>query len=268
MPMPGVSATPADALASVRADHAALLDLLGRCSAETWAAPSGCPGWSVKDLVTHLGTMFWRTADPSRLVDTRGLPMEVGAARDVEARAAWDATRVLDDYVEAADRALVVLEGLRDVDQPVPLGDLGTYPASMLACGYAFDLYTHLRADLLAPRGPLDAAPPPSDELRIAPTLAWILAALPQQCAATVGALPGAVELVLTGPAGGHFVLQAGGGFVTGDEARIETVASISCFTPALVWWATGRASWTDVGVQAAGDEHALRLLRDGIHVF
>jgi hypothetical protein len=45
-------------------------------------------------------------------------------------------------------------------------------------------------------------------------------------------------------------------------------VASISCFTPALVWWTTGRASWTDVGVQAAGDERALELLRDGIHVF
>ena len=268
MPMPEVSATPADALASVRADHAVLLDLLGGCSPDTWAAPSGCPGWSVKDLVAHLGTMFWRTADPSRLVDTRGLPMEVGADRDVAARAAWTAARVLDDYVEAADRALAILEHLRDNDQPVPLGDLGTYPASMLASGYAFDLYTHLRADLLAPRGPLDVAPPPSDELRMAPTLAWILAALPQQCATTVAALPGAVELVLTGPAGGHFVLHAGGGFVTGDDARTDTVASISCFTPALVWWTTGRASWTDVGVQAAGDERALELLRDGIHVF
>jgi hypothetical protein len=268
MPVPEVGASPADALASIRADHAALLALLQNCSSATWAAPSGCSGWTVKDLVAHLGTMFWRTADPSRLTDTRGLPMEVGADRDVASRAGWDASRALDDYVEAAAGALPVLERLRDVDAPVALGDLGTYPASMLASGYAFDLYTHLLADLLAPRGPLEAAPPPSDELRMAPTIAWILAALPQQCAATVAALPGAVEFVLTGPAGGHFVLQAGGGFVTGDDARTDTVASISCFTPALVWWTTRRASWSDVGVQVAGDERALELLRDGIHVF
>jgi hypothetical protein len=268
MSTPGVAASPADALASIRADHAALLTLLQNCSSATWAARSGCPGWTVKDLVAHLGTMFWRTADPSRLADTRGLPMEVGAERDVASRAGWDEGRVLDDYVEAASRALPVLERLRDVDAPVPLGDLGTYPASMLASGYAFDLYTHLRADLLAPRGPLDAAPPPSDELRLGPTIGWILAALPQQCAATVAALPGAVEFVLTGPAGGHFVLQPGGGFVTGDDARTDTVASISCFTPALVWWTTRRASWSDVGVQAAGDERALNLLHERIHVF
>jgi uncharacterized protein (TIGR03083 family) len=268
MPVAAVGASPADALASIRADHAALLALLQNCSTATWSAPSGCPGWTVKDLVAHLGTMFWRTVDPSGLTDTRGLPMEVGVDRDVASRAGWDAARVLDDYVEAAAGALPVLERLRDVDAPVPLGDLGTYPASMLASGYAFDLYTHLRADLLAPRGPLDATPPPSDELRMAPTIAWILAALPQQCAATVAALPGAVEFVLTGPAGGHFVLQAGGGFVTGDDARTDTVASIGCFTPALVWWTTRRASWSDVGVQAAGDERALELLREHIHVF
>jgi uncharacterized protein (TIGR03083 family) len=268
MSAPQASTTPADGVAAVRADHAALLDLLDGCSPTTWAAPTGCPGWTVKDLVAHLGTMFWRTADPSRITDTRGLPTEVGVERDVATRASWKPARVLDDYVAAADRALPVLEQLRNVDKPVPLGELGTYPASMLACGYAFDLYTHLRADLLAPRGPLDVTPPPSDELRMGPTVAWILAALPQQCAATVAALPGAVEFVLTGPAGGHFVLQPGGGFVTGHDARTDTVASVRCFTSALVWWSTGRASWSDVGVQAAGDEQALELLRTSVHVF
>jgi uncharacterized protein (TIGR03083 family) len=61
MPMLEVSASPVDALASVRADHAALLALLQDRSPDTWAAQSGCPGWTVKDLVAHLGTMFWRT---------------------------------------------------------------------------------------------------------------------------------------------------------------------------------------------------------------
>jgi len=260
-------ATAVDGAASVRADHAVLLELLDSCSPDTWAAPSGCPGWTVKDLVAHLGSLFWRAADPSRLPGTRGLPVEVAAEREVASRADWDAGRVLDDYVEAASRALPVLEHLGGVDNLVPLGEFGTYPAAMLVNAYAFDLYTHIRADLLAPRGPLEAAAPPSDELRMGPTAGWILAALPQQCATAVARLPGPVEFLLTGPGGGHFVLHPGGGFVTGDDARTDTVASLCCTTPALVWWSTGRAAWSDVGVQAAGDHHALRLLRNEVHV-
>ena len=68
------------------------------------------------------------------------------------------------------------------------------------------------------------------------PTVAWILAALPKQCAAAVARLTGPVELVLTGPGGGHFVLLPTGRIVSGDDARTETIASISCTTPDLVW--------------------------------
>jgi uncharacterized protein (TIGR03083 family) len=34
--------------------HDALLDLLADLSDEQWAAPTACPGWSVKDLASHL----------------------------------------------------------------------------------------------------------------------------------------------------------------------------------------------------------------------
>jgi uncharacterized protein (TIGR03083 family) len=269
MPPPGGLATePADGVAAVRADRDALLELLSTMPGRLWAAPSGCPGWTVKDLVAHLGTMFWRLVDRSQLPDSRGLPTERAADVDVASRAAWEPARVLADYVDVTDRALPALEQLRTVDDLVPLGDLGCFPASRLADGYAFDHYIHIRGDLLAPRGPLDAPPPPSDELRMGPTVAWILAALPQQCAATIAELAGPVELVLTGPGGGHFVLLPGGGIVSGDDARTETVASISCTTPGLVWWSTGRASWQDLEVFTAGDPVTLAALRDRIHVF
>jgi uncharacterized protein (TIGR03083 family) len=269
MPGPvGLATAPADGAASVRADRDALLELLTTMPRPMWDAPSGCPGWTVKDLVAHLETMFWRLVDPSQLPDSRGLPTERAADLDVASRAAWDPDRVLARYVEVTDRALPALEQLRTVDELVPLGDLGTFPASMLADGYAFDHYIHIRADLLAPRGPLDAPPPPSDELRMAPTVAWILTAMPQQCATAIAALAGPVELVLTGPGGGHFVLHPSGQVVSGDDARIETVASISCSTPELVWWSTRRASWADLEVYTAGDPDTLAVLRDRIHVF
>lgn len=35
-------------------ERAALLEVLTRLSAEGWAAPTACPGWSVKDLALHL----------------------------------------------------------------------------------------------------------------------------------------------------------------------------------------------------------------------
>jgi uncharacterized protein (TIGR03083 family) len=267
MPRPD-ALTSADAVASLSADHSALLAILAGQPSEIWAAPSGCPGWTVKDLVSHLATLFWRTVDRSGLPDTQGLPTERALDQDVASRADWDPARVLDDYVEVTGRAIPILREFEDRDDFVPLGDLGTYPISMLASAYAFDHYTHIRADLLVPRGPIDAAPPPSDELRMAPTVAWILAALPQQCAAATASLRGPVELVLTGPGGGHFVIHPGGEIVTGDAARTDTVASISCTTPALVWWSTGRASWSDVGVHTAGDPTTLAVLRDQIHVF
>jgi Mycothiol maleylpyruvate isomerase N-terminal domain len=267
MPNRAEMTTP-DAVASLCADHSALLTILAGQPSAIWAQPTGCAGWSVKDVVTHLATLFWRLVDPSRLPDVRGLPTERAQDRDVASRAGWNAGRVVDDYVDAAGRAIPILQRLRDRDDLIPLGDLGTYPASMLANGYAFDHYTHIRADLLVPRGSIDAASPPSDELRMAPTVAWILAALPQQCAAAAASLRGPVELVLTGPGGGHYVLHPGGEIVTGDGARTDTVASISCTTPALVWWSTGRASWADLGVRAAGDPATLAVLQEQIHVF
>jgi uncharacterized protein (TIGR03083 family) len=269
MPSPiGLATEPPDGAASVRADRDVLVELLSTMPHSLWAAPSGCSGWTVKDLVAHLGTMFWRLVDRSQLPDSRGLPTERAADLDVASRATWEPARVLAEYVAVTDRALPALEQLRAVDDFVPLGDLGCFPASMLADGYAFDHYIHIRADLLAPRGPLDAPPPPSDELRMGPTVAWILAALPQQSAPALAELAGPVELMLTGPGGGHFVLLPTGGIVSGDEARIETVASISCTTPELVWWSTGRATWQDLEVYTAGDPSTLAVLRDKIHVF
>jgi uncharacterized protein (TIGR03083 family) len=254
---------------ALRADHLALVDILGAQPPEIWVAPSGCPGWTIKDLVAHLGALFGRLLDPSAGPDTAGLATERAQDVDVAVRREWTADDVLRDYVDVTERALPKLERLtRRDDRVVSLGDLGTYPVPLLVNAYVFDHYTHIRADLLAPRGPIGASPPPSDELRMGPTVGWIMAALPQQCAPAVARLAGPVELVLSGPAGGHFLLRPTGEIVTGHDARADSVASICCSTPALVWWTTRRASWRELGVRTAGDRAALTILRDEIHVF
>ncbi len=246
----------AHAIEALEAERQAVLRVGAKLSPADWAAPSGCPGWSVQDVVSHLGALYWMVADPSALPDVTGLPTEQAQEFHVEARRSLTAAEVLADYESISAKAIEVLASFDGQDAPVPLGDLGTYPLSVLPTAFCFDHYTHLRADLFAPRGPLTGTPPPSDELRLAPALDWISAALPQQNQALLGALENAAEIVLTGP--GARTVRLGHGPVT---------ARVSCDTPSFVRWVTQRASWAGLGVQATGDEQQLALIRS-LHVF
>jgi uncharacterized protein (TIGR03083 family) len=238
-----------DAVAAVRADRAVLLEIGRSLTPAQWAAPSGCPGWSVQDVVAHLATEFWTVVDGARLPDVTGQPLEQAMEIEVESRRGLTPRVVLDDYEQVSMAGLGVLAGLAGLDAPVPLLDAGTYPLSVLPSAYAFDHYTHIRADLFAPRGPLDGPPPPSDELRAGATLDWIEAALPQQNA---GAMPQAtIEIQVTGVAARSISFGAG-----------PVKATVTSDAPAFVRWVTQRGSWADLGVQASGDQQALTVAR------
>jgi hypothetical protein len=150
------------AIKALEAERLALLEICAGLTDADWKADSGCAGWSVQDVVAHLGALFWLVVDPSALPDASSLPTE----------------RAQDVYVE----------------------DFGTYPASALPNAYCFDHYIHIRADLFAPRGPLTGSPPPSDERRLVPTVSWIATALPQQNVDLLAALTGSVEIEVRGP--------------------------------------------------------------------
>lgn len=237
------------AIEAVRADRAALLEICAGLSPATWHAASGCEGWSVKDLVAHLGALFWAVVDPSRLPDSTGMPTECAQELWVQSRRDLTPAAVLEDYQDAGERALQRLAELAALDIDLPLGDLGTYPAALLPSAYAFDHYTHIRADLFRPRGPLALPPPPCDELRLGPTLDWIEAALPQQNPAA--AETGLYELQVTGP--GSRIICFGSG---------QSMATLSSDSSSFVRWVTQRGSWEELGVQAAGDEPALSAAR------
>jgi uncharacterized protein (TIGR03083 family) len=243
-----------DAIEAVRADRDALLQISAALTAADWQAGSGCPGWSVQDVVAHLGLLFWNVVDASRLPDISGLPTERAQEVCVASRRDWDAAAVLADYEEVSDTALDQLKGLAALDMEVPLGDLGTYQASALPSAFAFDHYTHIRADLFEPRGPLAGPPPPSDELRARSALDWIEAALPQQNPAAEQA--GTFELRIHGTGGRTIRFGSG-------PAR----AVISSDVPAFVRWVTQRGSWAELGVQADGDVAALAAA-GGLKVF
>jgi uncharacterized protein (TIGR03083 family) len=243
-------ATPAiDALA---ADREALLAICETLSGDQWAAPSGCPGWSVQDLVAHMDALFWLVVDPSTLPDAAGLPTEQAQDHYVVARRSWTADRIVDDYRSVSAKALDQLAGLAEQDFELPLGDLGTYPVSILPNAYTFDHFTHIRADLFGPRGPLAGDPPAIDAFHLTPVLDWISAALPQQNADIVAGLAGSIELRVNGPAPRTMKL--------GEGASQATITSDG---GAFVRWVTQRGTWEELDVAAAGDASALAAARE-----
>ncbi len=239
------------AIKAIEEDRKVLLALCENMEKSMWANDSGCPGWSVQDLVSHMACSFWLAVDPSRLPDPGGIPAERAADLYVEARRSMTPEEVVADYEKVSLQGLEILAALEGQDFEVPLGDVGTYPASVIPTAFAFEEYIHIRFDLFAPDGPLEGNPPGSDELRLAPTLDWIETAMPQQNSSLLEKLDSAVEIRLEGVCGR--ILRIG----TGAPAALITSDS-----QAFVRWATQRGTWEELGVQADGDERALQVIR------
>jgi uncharacterized protein (TIGR03083 family) len=237
------------ALETVRADRATLLEIGAGLTEDEWQAPSGCQGWRVQDVVTHLANLFWLLADPAKLPPVAGVPTEQAQEAAVQARKDRSGGAALADYEEAAGPALERLAQIETLDIELPLGDLGTYPAALTSAAYSFDHYTHIRADLFEPRGSLRGAPPPSGAQRLGPVLDWIEAALPQQNAAAAAACT--LQLEVTG---------AGARSISFGSGR--PTATIRSAGPSLVRWVTQRGNWAELGVRAAGDDEALAAAR------
>jgi uncharacterized protein (TIGR03083 family) len=229
-------------------DRAALLDICAQLDEADWKSESGCPGWSVQDLVAHLGALYWAVVDPTQLPDVTGLPTERAGDVFVESRRGLTPAQVVADYAAVSSQALAVLATFDGLADELPLGDLGTYPLSLIPAAYSFDHYLHIRADLFAPRGPLAGPPPAASEPRLASALDWVEPALPQQNTGVLGALDGAIEFVISGPAAR--TITAGSGAVR---------AQVTCGAPEFLRSITQRASWRGPGITFTGDAASLQ---------
>jgi uncharacterized protein (TIGR03083 family) len=239
------------AIKAIEEDRKVLLELCRHMDDSVWMKDSGCPGWSVQDLLSHMACSFWLAVDPSNLPDPGGLLAERAADLYVESRRSMTAEELVADYESVSLKGLEVLAGLENQDFEVPLGDVGTYPASVIPTALAFEEYIHIRFDLFAPDGPLEGDPPASDELRLSPTLDWIEVALPQQNSELLDRMDSAVEIRLGGLCGR--TLRVGNG---------DVVAHIESDSQAFVRWVTQRGTWDELGVHADGDASALEIVR------
>ena len=235
---------------SLEADRAALLEICAGLGDADWQAGSGCAGWSVQDVVAHMAALYWLVVDPTKLPDVTGLATEDAQEVYVAGRRSLSPAEVVADYEAVSAAALPVLASLDGQTFELPLGDLGTYQATVVPTAYSFDHFVHIRMDLFPPRGPLTGEPPPSDELRLAPTLAWVAAALPQQSAEVLATLPGSITFDLSGPAARR--ITAGSG---------DPLGEVSLPAPDFIRAITRRTNWDAAKIDSTSPDLTPALL-------
>lgn len=260
----------------MRGAHALVADVLEvveTLQAPEWEAPSGCPGWRVQDVITHLAAFFELIADPASATPlTPADSTEAVNEEAVAARRDHPGTQAHEDYRHWSQRALKALARLENpaaAQRLVCMGDIGSYPLSAMSEAVCFDHLCHLVHDVLAPGGPVPRPRPHLDEVRLAPALDWMLRGLPVMSDPGLAAELGQpVLLDLSGPGGRTVLLGRGddGGVRvtpaptdhTRDVARSDGIAFLA--------WATRRVPWRDV-VELHGDEAHIGRVLDRIRV-
>jgi hypothetical protein len=158
-------------------------------------------------------------------------------------------------------------------DTLLPLGDLGTHPMAMLSNTMLFDNYCHLRNDILKPNGPIDRPSPPRDEMRVRPTVEWMLAGMPWMSAdALRDVVDRPLRLVLTGPGGGTWTITRGDDSTEGrvrvtEDATGDAAATIASSANDFVVWGTGRRPWRDY-TEITGDDAYAAAVLDAVKIF
>jgi uncharacterized protein (TIGR03083 family) len=221
------------------------------------ALPTDCPGWTVKDVLSHLvsvermllGEALPDHPLPEDLPHVRndfGRMLEIG----VDVRRPVPGEKVLAELAEVLDLRLAALTGI-DPDQPtmLPTGKTGPYVLFMEF--RAFDCYTHeqdVRRAVNRP-GNLDAPAALCARNRLTSGLSYVFAK-------KAGARPGqSLRFEVVGPAA--FTAH----IAVGEDGKAREVEPVADSTVALrMDWetylklATGRCAPESVTVTASGD--------------
>ncbi len=242
------------------------LDIVDSLTPVEWQGPSGCPGWRIQDLVAHTGSNFLLLVSPPPPPPDSAptLTAEQGQEWLVDQRRSWSAEEVKAELVANASGAMDALAAMQTepiASSPMTLADLGTYPASKLADAFAFDLYCHLRVDLLTPRGSVQRAVAPVTDDDLRPGIGWMLDGLPQMCPKVSAELDQPLGLRLTGPGGGEWTLTPGEDLLTLEEGIGSGLTVVTSTAIDFVLWGTTRTRWADHTTIIGDTDYAARVL-------
>ena len=256
-----------DRVGALRAEQRAVSDFCHTLTLEEWSAPSGCSGWSIQDVISHLGATYHGFFRPMWMFGMlRSDAGEAASEPDVSLRRSWAPSQVLAEFDSWRGR----FSGLQRIVHStpwlpfrlkVPLTGLGSYPIGLLTSAMVFDAHTHLRHDI-APL--LNRTAPPTDPNRMAVTLEWMLAGLEQMCRDAMRWVDHDLTLVLKGPGGGAWAISpTGNGYLeVRPRAPANSVTTITAVAEDFPVWSTQRRSWRDYEVAIDGDpEYGARFL-------
>lgn len=176
----------------------------------------------------------------------------------------WNSAQALEALQQNLDKALTVFAPLQDeplASVETQMLDLGSYLLHSIVDMFTFDLTTHLRYDILAPRGPVHRDLPPLDEAQLAPAVSWLLGGIPKMQADLPRHISAPLALNLTGPAARQVVMIANGGTISvvpQPETDVAAVATMTSSTSDFLAWSTKRLPWEPL-VSIDGDAGAAR---------
>jgi uncharacterized protein (TIGR03083 family) len=254
------------AVEGFRAERAEILAIAKSLSDDEWMLPSACAGWTVRDVLGHLACTLHGVVDPAYMPDL-STGTEAAMEPPVAERRSRPIAEVVEEYETSSDQAANLFASVQDPplsETLLTMGELGTHAMSMLPSIFLFDGYTHLRADILAPRGSIERPEPERDALRLRPTVDWMLAGLPWMCTDALSVVDRPIELTLDGPGGGTWTIAP-----AGDDGRVSIIeepcpdaaARVRGADHDFVIWGTQRVPWSDY-VKVEGDaDYACRVL-------
>jgi uncharacterized protein (TIGR03083 family) len=256
------------------------IELVTPLSQDEWDAPTSLPGWSVGDIVAHVGWiegMLIGEVDPAHEPDWSTLPHVVtdfGRITEVpvDLRRSWTREAVLVELADRVSRRTTDLEsGSPDASVEV-MGPLGPAPLGRVLRMRTLDTWVHEQdiRDALA-------RPCHLDTLGARATASQLLPGLGKVWAKLVGAQPGQVlEVRVTGPG-----IEADALVAVGDDGRARMVdddlldqagaatVTLTMSWPAYLALSCGRGDagpWREQ-VQISGDADLAARTRDHFRV-
>lgn len=257
---------PANRLAALRSERQLLLEVCASLSMEQWRTPSRATGWTVHDVVAHIGSGCHAMFSSAAATMLFSSDIERTNEDFVYARRSWSPRAVLDEYRLWSGR-VITLAGVVSRTPlariPLPLAELGKFHAALLLAGaLVFDHHTHLRHDVLPALG----LPDPGIDMNCAAVVTeWMIAVLRNQLKRDAPVwLDRPISLSLSGNGGGTWMVQPGGRLVASSEGARTCVQGKAAEFPE---WGTKRCDWRNRSVSITGDHDYGGQLLDYVNV-
>lgn len=255
-----------DRRAAFRAQRADVLAFCDSLAPADWRMNSRAPGWSITDVIAHMGSGCHAMFTPQAAKIMRGDDVEQLNEELVASGRDRPPAEVLAEYrrwsgVFGALIPAAVRTPLGRLQ--IPLAELGRFPARLLPSALVFDHHTHLRFDM-APA--LSRTVDDIDANRMAAVLEWMAAVLANQLAAAAPSwLDRPLALTLTGPGGGSWRVDTSGAVTPG---RTEPAAAhITAVAAEFPEWGTRRADWRERDVAIDGDANYGATFLDAVDI-